>query len=505
MTIALAYLLLALGSMRTDDLTYDEQDHLNYGVSILKFDPSRNQRGRDFNTTMPITAFNALPRAIEQLENPILQKKDWGESDAKSGRYVTIAATLLLLFYVYFFARSWGGDIAGYFAMLIVAMDPNILAHSRLVTTDIYGTLGLIASFYHLFQWLEKKKDLHFLYWTIAIAVAQCCKVNNILLYPLSLVILSFYTIRNFRKLDFLLTTTRIFVFVIMQILVINCFFLFNNVGLSLGEFAFKSEFFQGIQKGWIGSIPIPLPQPYVQTFDLVQFERETFDGAAYNYLFGEIRDKQGFGNYYFIIWLFKTPIFTQLLFLGTIAFLVYRRQNLVSYLLFLVLPVTSLFLFLNNSTIQSGYRYLLPVLCLTAVPAGQTIEWLLNKYQKRWLPYLLALLIVLPALISYPNYLVYTNELILNKTRAYQYFADSNLSWGQRNKKVNDFLKEHPDYLFEPAKPVTGIIIVELNNLVGITNPEKFKWLRDNFKPFDDYDGCYLLYKVDSFPVAPK
>ena len=505
MAIAIAYLLLALGSVRTDDLTYDEQDHLNYGVSILKFDPSRNQRGRDFNTTMPITAFNALPRAVEQLENPILQKKDWGASDAKRGRYVTIAATLLLLFYVYFFARFWGGDIAGYFAMLIVAMDPNILAHSRLVTTDIYGTLGFIASFYHLFQWLEKKKHLHFLYWTIAIAVAQCCKVNNVLLYPLSLAILLFYTIRNFRELNLLLTTIRFFVFVIMQILVINFFFLFDNVGLSLGEIALKSELFQDIQKGWVGSIPIPLPQPYLQTFDLVQYERDTFNGTASNYLFGELRDKQGFNNYYFIIWLFKTPIFTVLLSVASIAYFIYNRQNLISFILFWALPVSALFLFLNNSTVQSGYRYLLPVLCLTAIPAGQTIAWIIDRVKKKWLPWLFVAVIILPALISYPNYLVYTNELILNKTRAYQYFADSNLSWGQRHKKVDDFLKEHSDYVLEPGKPVTGTIVVELNKLVGLTDPEKFRWLRENFEPFDDYEGCYLLYKVDSLPVAPK
>ena len=505
MAISIAYLLLALGSVRTDDLTYDEQDHLNYGISILKFDPSRNQRGRDFNTTMPITAFNALPRAVEQLENPILQKKDWGESDAKSGRYLTIAATLLLLFYIYFFARTLGGDIAGYFAMLVVAMDPNILAHSRLVTTDIYGTLAFIASFYHMFQWLEKKKQLHFLYWTIAIAVAQCCKVNNIILYPLSLVILIFYTIRNFRQLDPLLTTIRFFVFVIMQILVINFFFLFDNAGLSLDEIAFKSDFFQGIQKGWIGSIPVPFPQPYIQTFDLVQYERETFNGAASNYLFEELRNKQGFSNYYFIIWLFKTPLFTSLLGIATIAYLIYRRFNLISFIFYWALPVSALFIFLNNSTVQSGYRYLLPVLCLTAIPAGQTIAWLIDKFKKKWLPWLFVVVILLPALISYPNYLVYTNELILNKTRAYQYFADSNLSWGQRHKKIDGFLKEHPGYIFEPAKPVTGTIIVELNNLVGITDPEKFKWLRENFEPFDDYDGCYLLYKVDSLPVAPK
>src|SRR4030095_137991 len=298
-------------------------NHLNYGVSILKFDPSRQQKGRDFSSTMPITAFNALPRAAEQLENPILQKKDFGESDARNGRYITIIATVILLSYIYFFARCWVGNRAGYFAMLIVAMDPNILAHGHLVTTDIYSTLGFVATFYHLFQWLERKKALHFFYWSIAIAVAQCCKINNILLYPLSLVIVAFYTVKNFRQLNLFQSLIRMLVFILFQILIINTFFLFNNVGLPLAEFAFKSQFFQEIQKSWIANIPMPLAKPYIETFDLVQYERETFNGTASNYLLGELRTKTGFSHYYYVIWLIKTPILTLLASLGTIAFMI--------------------------------------------------------------------------------------------------------------------------------------------------------------------------------------
>ena len=503
MAIAIGYLLLSLGAVQKDDLTYDEQDHLNYGVSILKFNPSRLQKGRDFSSTMPITSFNALPRAAEQLGNPILQKKDFGESDARNGRYVTILATVLLLIYVYFFARAWGGNMAGYFAMLIVAMDPNILAHGHLVTTDIYSTLGFVASFYHLFQWLAKKRSLHFFYWSIAIAVAQCCKINNILLYPLSFVILAFYTVMNFRQLNLVQSLVRILVFVLFQILVINIFFLFNNVGMSLGEFTFKSQFFQNIQKSWIANIPMPFAKPYIETFDYVQYERETFDGTASNYLLGELRNKAGFSYYYYVVFLLKTPIFTLLTSLGILALMIVKRKMFLNFLLFWLLPIVTLFLFLNNSTVQSGYRYLLPVLCMTAIPAGQTISWLAEKLKKNWLPYILAVLIVAPALFAYPNYLIYTNEIVFNKTNAYQYFADSNLSWGQRHKQVTEFVKEHPDYIFEPGKPTKGIIIVELNNFVGIVNPNQYEWLRKDFKPFDNYDGCYLLFNVESIPVT--
>ena len=42
-----------------DDVTFDEPDHLNYGVHILHFKSDRYVAGRDFNTTMPVTALNA--------------------------------------------------------------------------------------------------------------------------------------------------------------------------------------------------------------------------------------------------------------------------------------------------------------------------------------------------------------------------------------------------------------------------------------------------------------
>jgi len=39
------------------------------------------------------------------------------------------------------------------------------------------------------------------------------------------------------------------------------------------------------------------------------------------------------------------------------------------------------------------------------------------------------------------------------------------------------------------------------LNNLVGLRDPGKFKWLRDNYTPVASIDGCYLVYAVKQLP----
>lgn len=99
--IAALFFLLAVISVQYDDVTFDEPDHLNYGIHLLHFKSERHVEGRDFNTTMPVTVLNAIPRAVEQIFNSGLQKNDWGESDVKNGRYVTILVSLVLLFYIF--------------------------------------------------------------------------------------------------------------------------------------------------------------------------------------------------------------------------------------------------------------------------------------------------------------------------------------------------------------------------------------------------------------------
>jgi hypothetical protein len=48
------YLVLAIWSVQFDDITYDEQDHLNYGIAVLGGHTGRLVQGRDFYKTMKL-------------------------------------------------------------------------------------------------------------------------------------------------------------------------------------------------------------------------------------------------------------------------------------------------------------------------------------------------------------------------------------------------------------------------------------------------------------------
>jgi hypothetical protein len=61
----------------------------------------------------------------------------------------------------------------------------------------------------------------------------------------------------------------------------------------------------------------------------------------------------------------------------------------------------------------------------------------------------------------------------------------------------------EHPDYIFEPAGPVRGMTVVDLNNLAGINVTEKLKWLREHYTPVSTIDNCYLVYDVRQLPAG--
>jgi 4-amino-4-deoxy-L-arabinose transferase-like glycosyltransferase len=451
---------------------------------------------------MPVTALNALPRAVEQLMQPGLAKTDGGVNDTRAGRYVTIAISLVLLVYAFQFGKALGGAPAGCWAMLLVAIDPNVLAHARLVTTDIYGTTGFIASLFHLYQWLEKKQQQHFYWWCIALAIAQCCKINNVLLYPICFAAIGIYRFYHPRPFSWVLALKQAVIFLVAHYLIINTAFLFYHTGWALEDYTFKSRFFIELQSGWLRSLPLPLPQSFIETFDLTQFERETFAGTAHNYLLGELKYREGFWNYYLLCWLVKTPVITQILILLALFTLLRNRYFTKPLLVFFIAPAAFIVVFLSGSSVQSGYRYLLPVLCLLAIPAGHFISIYRNRFPST-APWVLSAVLMIPCIISFPNYISYTSEWQWPKKNAYKYLSDSNLNWGQRHKKIGEFMSRHPDYIFDPPQPVTGKIVVDINKLTGIIEPGKYEWLRNNFQPVSVIDGCYLLYEVKELPVS--
>src|ERR1051325_2788395 len=83
------YLINGIIYIPKQSVLSDEGDHLNYAFRILKGKPQK-EKPYDDTSTMPISVLNTIPRVIEQVFNPGLQKTDDGASDVVHGRYITL-------------------------------------------------------------------------------------------------------------------------------------------------------------------------------------------------------------------------------------------------------------------------------------------------------------------------------------------------------------------------------------------------------------------------------
>jgi hypothetical protein len=83
------------------------------------------------------------------------------------------------------------------------------------------------------------------------------------------------------------------------------------------------------------------------------------------------------------------------------------------------------------------------------------------------------------------------------DRKKAYKILADSNLDWGHNVYYLKEYVKRHPDARPATPEPRPGKLIITANDLVGINDPEKYRWLRENFEPDDQIAYSYLVYDI--------
>lgn len=500
------YLINGLIAIPANSVVYDETDHWSYGKRILQGEPQKVHTYDDA-TAMPVTSINAVPRAVEQLFNPGLSKTDGGVSDVMHGRYVTLFVCLLIGLYVYKWSKELFGEWGGLFSLFLLVFCPNVNAHVTLLSTDAYTALFALTTFYYFYQFIRKSGWKHFILFSLSFGIAQVSKYSLLHLLPvfglLSLVLLiSRRSLFSNWKRNFV----RLVVFSAIVLAVINTAFFFNGSGRSLEAYSFRSATFQSLQNiPVVGRIPLPLPVAYVEGIDITYHMTELGAGnklaAALNYLNGEYRTGRGFWNYYLLLILYKTPIPYLLIFLLLGILYVRRWKNrkvvspefIIGFSLLYFMAFFSFFL-----PIQSGNRHIIFFYPLLYVLAGRltTVNWK-QKYKLATFS-VLALYSLLTFYYYFPNLISYTNELVANKTNAYQVMADTNLDYGQGSYVLEKYLAHHPDVKMATPAPQSGKVIIGLNDFVDLYNTGKYGWLKQ-YKPYAHLYHCYLLFDIPS------
>lgn len=506
--ILASFLVLALTSLPRLSQTTDEPLHYRYGRKILQSDA-----GRFDDSKMPVSALNAFPAWLgERLPEGRISR---GLRYWQVARLPTLAAAVGLGLVVLAWSRKLFGRSAGLLSLALFVFDPNILAHSRLVTTDLYLAASAALSLFLFWRFARRRTLGRAVAAALALGLAQITKYTAVALFPLFGLLILVYDLPRLSKAlrrrswqiaaGYLVWSSfLVALFFATAIAIINFAFVRERTFRPLQDYVFQSQFFRGLQSRAAGAawLRVPVPYPYLQGLDAVLYRERSNVGYGQIYLLGELRRGEGFPAYFLVAYALKTPLASQAVFLLAIAGLIRGRswRGFVRQEQFLVVPLIAFGVYFSFFfRAQIGIRFVLMMFPLMHILAGRLVQGMGQGSKAKRFALVAGMASVVVSTLSYfPDFLAYFNEIVWDRRLAYRYLADSNLDWGQSDIFLEEYVADHPETMVEPLEISVGEIIVRVNSLVGITeDPDRYATLREECTPVATIGHAYLLFLV--------
>jgi tetratricopeptide (TPR) repeat protein len=475
--LLLLFAFLAITSATRQAPTVDEPVHLLGGYSYLKWGDYR------VNPEHPplVKIWAALPLLGLAVNDPRGSSALWSQivgaepggpvyplaremffklNDADKlffyARVQMVAVSLALALFVYLWSRELLGSGAAGLAVFFFALDPNVLAHSPIIHTDMaFAALVFVGTwaFWHASRALT---GFNLLLVSLLFGLAAITKHSFLAILPIWLAVALLQVFGReplpFRLPGFSGVAARSW----EKMLLLSLLFVSAAAaayGFVWAAYGFRFSAVPGgmtalfmtevspAQRTLVGPIQWLaheyhlLPEAFVAGF---LYNLKVWKHAAY--LLGEI-SPDGFWGYFPIAFAVKTPLPTLLLSAAALgAFLLRRRWSAYGWLL---LPVVVYFALAILSRFNIGIRHLLPIYPFLFVLVGAAAWqiWQSGSRVARGGLALLALWQVWIAASTHPHYLAYFNELAGGPKNGHQVLLDSNLDWGQDLKGLKRWL----------------------------------------------------------------
>lgn len=309
-------------------------------------------------------------------------------------RIVTVLLTFAGLLYVTWWAGRYLGERPAFFVALLGVFHPMLLAHGRLLTTDMPVAVFIALALGETTRWLVDKKASRAWYGALAATGAAVATKYSALLLPPFLVaawaIAAYRKQGPFKRRPWHVWGRTVAALVAVLWFAICASFLFQKTGWTVKRILDERPAVNYLTYGlgnkllrkytpvaWLPeALPIPLPYTYLS--GVASIERQNDDGGSSNWFAGE-RRPHGFFGYHAILLLLKSPLVLVGLWFGAFAFLAewhYLGWRLGIWLAF---PLAYLGL-CAFSQINLGARHALPAL-LPLVLIG---AHLLDRWWKR-------------------------------------------------------------------------------------------------------------------------
>ncbi|WP_074306598.1 ArnT family glycosyltransferase [Singulisphaera sp. GP187] len=539
--LLVVHLTLAVRSLVEENPTIDEVIHLPAGITYWQTGKfglyHHNPPLIKLVAALPVLALGAVevpfndPSWRNEPQNKAVFAHLFQSDNARQYFELFARARLVMPLFsvlgglvIFLWSKRLYGPGGGLLSLALWLLCPNILAHCRLVTTDVgSASLGVLATFV-FWHSLQQPTWWRTVLAGICLGLAQLSKFSMVLLYGLW-PLLGF--LHLFTGADDESLTRRVgrslgkgLLILGLSVVVINVGYGFEGVGIPLGQHEFLSQSltrpvppgmwrppsadplinalhqrrvnrFRGT---WLENLPVPFPKHYVLGFDDQKFEAEGVPANLFNpqiesdevegypvYLNGEVRQKSWW-YYYLLTLVYKVPEGTWALFLASVVILVASPRSRASWfdeITVLALPVIVILVMSVLTNINLGLRYVLASFPFVFISIGKVVPWatgLNDRVRRRAAETFLgvALAATLAAtLVITPHYLAYFNWVSGGASNGSSHLIDSNIDWGQDLVGLRRWLQMHA-----PDEPVGLAYFGQINpNIFLFRSEGGFPW----------------------------
>jgi 4-amino-4-deoxy-L-arabinose transferase-like glycosyltransferase len=355
-------------------------------------------------------------------------------------RVPLILMTLGLGMLIFAFTRRLFGSRAAVLAVALFSLEPTILAHGR-VMKDIHVAFVYALFFFTLYLYGSSPTWRRALLLGIACGLALVDKYSMLILFPILLaggVVVLIRSAASRTRVGIQVVTASL-----LALVVVNAVYLFQRQPLSSADLvalAKSNEAHAGTMLKLLGPLSIVLPQ-YFLSGVFITFNHN--DLGHPGFLLGQYSD-HGWWYYFPVTFALKTTIpflVLTILSLSWSLFCQYRRDWK-----FLV-PLVPIFIYGASAMfadINIGIRHLLPLFPFLFMLGGAFLDRVLRIHRSRSLILfavgLLFALSLTEVIRTYPNYIPYMNQLVLNRPH-WTLLSDSNIEWGDDTGALAEYL----------------------------------------------------------------
>lgn len=552
---------LALGSIGDESPTFDEQGFLVRGLAYLRGEANGGTRVIRVGHPLGLNALNAALLVDDSTVRLPFDDRSLGGTDFHRpaerflweigndvahvmflARLPTIWLGLLLAAIVGRWAREvlagWGprpaAGAGGLVALMLVAFDPNVLAHTRLVTTDLGLAAGAALAGYTLWRFLKRPSWSRAAVAGVGLGLLQNTKFTALLFLPLFavVVLLALWQRRRDRR-----ELMRSVLLVALVYPAVALLVLWATNGFQTGPLQSPLPFL-----GTLGGASIPLSLHFDQLLDI----GGRLQTGAPAFLLGQYSDS-GWWYYFPVALALKTPLPSLLLVAAALIRIVITFRDPLARrergfdVAALLIPALGYFAIALTTDINLGYRHLLALLPFLYVLAGAVVGEALGvagdrrpRQARGWQMLAVGTLswLFVATLWIYPSFLSFFNAFAGGPDNGWRALVDSNIDWGQdlgRLRAWQDanggqrvwlsyFGEGRPEYYgiaydgldsfpprlmnsnarpFYPADPAPGWYAISATTLQGVhfANHDQFRVFRER-PPEDKVGYSIFLYR---------